>query len=73
MLHWYPLHRKELHGSVDRVLVENVERRERPDNLEPLDLLEDEDALETMDPKETRYEAHHKTLWVSYVCGKLPD
>lgn len=33
-------------------------RRERRDNLEPLDQLEDEDDPGTMDPKETLYDAN---------------
>lgn len=40
--------------------MESVERRERPDNLELLDLLEDEDDLETTGPKETLYDTHNE-------------
>ena len=36
--------------------MESAERRERLDNLELVDLLEDGDDLETMDPKETLYD-----------------
>lgn len=35
-----------------------MEIRERQDNLELLDQLEDEDDLETMDLKETLYDTH---------------
>ena len=40
--------------------MESAERRERPDNLELLDLLEDEDDLEMTDPKETLYDTHNE-------------
>ncbi len=36
-----------------------MERRERLDNLELLDLLEDGDDLEMTAPKETLYDAHN--------------
>lgn len=48
-------------SSHHRVPVESAARRERPDNLELLDLLEDEDDRETTDPKETRYDSHDET------------
>lgn len=35
-----------------------MEKRERPDNLELLDPLEEEEDLETMDLKETLYDIH---------------
>lgn len=38
-----------------------MERKERLDNLELLDLLEDEGDLEMMDPKETLYDTHKAT------------
>lgn len=41
--------------------MENAERRERLVSLELLVPLEDEDDLETMDPKETLYDSHNAT------------
>lgn len=43
---------------VVRGLVESAERRENPDNLELLDLLEDGEDLEMTDRKETPYDTH---------------
>lgn len=39
------------------------ERRGRPDNLEQLEVLEDEDDLEMTDPKETLYDTHSFDLF----------
>lgn len=50
---------KESYAHVGRVLEESAERREKPDNLELLEPLEDEEGLEMMDPKETLYDTHN--------------
>lgn len=54
----------DIHDLTDlagRDLEESVGRRERLDNLELLDLLEDEDDPEMTDPKETLYETYIAT------------
>lgn len=53
---YHPWANNEVCTSVDRVLVESAERRERRANLELLDLPEDEEDQETTGPKETQYE-----------------
>lgn len=49
----------ELTLPADRVLEESAEKRERPDNQELLDPLEEEEDLETMDLKEILYDIHN--------------
>lgn len=54
----------DIHGLTalaGRDLEESVGRRERLDNLELPDLLEDEDDPEMMDPKETLYDTNIAT------------
>lgn len=51
----------DIHGLTDlagRDLEESAGRRERLDNLELPDLLEDEDDPEMTDPKETLYDSN---------------
>lgn len=54
----------DIHGLTDftdRDLEESAGRRERLDNLELPDLLEDEDGPEMTDPKETLYDTNIAT------------
>lgn len=69
VLYWAVCSSHWLTDPVDRVLEESVERKERLDNLELLDLLEDEADLEMMDPRETLYDTNKATYTPTHNIG----